>query len=141
MARLICRCMGLSDHRIETAVREGALADLDAIAASTGAGGGCGSCRGDLLEILGDVRGAPVPESVRRANHARVEAEALRRVEAALYGSVCARLPAGTQIELISVAGLRVELHVASGDGPELRALVAERLAKLVCADLDVVYA
>jgi bacterioferritin-associated ferredoxin len=140
MARLICRCMGLSSRRIEAAVRELALADLDAIVAATGAGGGCGSCRPDLIELLGDARGEPVPDSVRRANHARVAAEALRRVEAALYGSVCARLPAGTQIELISVAGLRVELHVASGDSPELRALVAERLAKIVCAELDVAF-
>jgi len=141
MARLICRCMGLSDRHIEAAVREGALADVDAIAAATGAGGGCGSCRPDLLEILADVHGGAVLESVRRANRARVEAETLRRVESALYGSVCARLPPGTQIELISVAGLRVELHVAAGDAPELRALVAERLAKLVCIDLEVVFA
>jgi len=140
MARLICRCMGLASHRIEAAVREHGLADLDAIAAETGAGGGCGSCRGDLAEILADARGKPVPDSVRRANRTRVEAEALRRVEGALYGSVCARLPPGTQIELISVSGLRVELHVARGDVPELRALVAERLAKLVCADLEVAF-
>ena len=132
--------MGLTDRRIEAAVREGALADLEAIAAATGAGGGCGSCRPDLLEILADARGEPVPDSVRRANHARVEAEALRRVESALYGSVCARLPAGVQIELISVAGLRTELHVAAGDAPELRALVAERLAKLVCAELEIAF-
>jgi bacterioferritin-associated ferredoxin len=140
MARLICRCMGLSSRRIEAVVRERSLADLDAIAAETGAGGGCGSCRTDLQEILAEVRGEPVPESVRRANRARVEAEALRRVEAALYGSVCARLPAGTQIELISVAGLRVELHVARGDAPELRALVSERLAKLVCVELEIAF-
>ena len=132
--------MGLSSGRIEAAVREHGLADLDAIAAATGAGGGCGSCRGDLVEILGDARGEPVPDPVRRANRARVEAEALRRVEAALYGSVCARLPAGAQIELISVAGLHVALHVSRGDAPELRALVAERLAKLVCADLEVAF-
>jgi bacterioferritin-associated ferredoxin len=133
--------MGLTDRRIEAAVREHALADLDAIAAATGAGGGCGSCRADLHEILCDVRGEPVPDAVRRANHARVEAETLRRVESALYGSVCARLPPGTQVELISVAGLRVELHVASGDAPELRELLAERLAKIVCAELEVVFA
>jgi bacterioferritin-associated ferredoxin len=140
MARLICRCMGLSSRRIEAAVRELALADREALSGATGAGGGCGSCRPDLLEILADAHGAPVLESVRRANRARVEAEALRRVEAALYGSVCARLPAAAQVELISVAGLRVELHFARGDAPELRALVAERLAKIVCGDLEVVF-
>ena len=61
-------------------------------------------------------------------------------METALFGSIAARLPASAQLELISVDGLRVELHAARGDTPELRALVAERLAKLVCAELEVVF-
>ncbi len=122
-------------------VREHGLVDVDSIAETLGAGGGCGSCRPDLEEILADLRGTPLPEAVRRQNRLRGESEALRRVDSALFGSIAARLPAGTEIELLSVAGLRVELHVARGDGPELRALVAERLCKLVCSDLEVVFA
>lgn len=141
MVRLICRCMGMSSRRIEAFVREHGVSDVDSIAERLGAGSGCGSCRPDLEEILADVRGAPLPEAIRRANRDRGEAEAARRVETALFGSIAARLPAGTEIELVSVAGLRVELHVAQGDSPELRALVEERLCKLVCEELEVAFA
>jgi len=140
MARLICRCMGLSSRRIAELVRARGLADVDAIAESLGAGGGCGSCRPDLEEILADLCGAPLGEAIRRENRVRGEAAALRRVEATLFGSIVARLPAATELELVSVAGLRVELHVARGDSPELRALVAERLRKVVCGELEVVF-
>lgn len=132
--------MGLSSRRIGELARSRGLADLDAIGRACGAGTGCGTCRPELEELLADLRGEPVAELVRRANRARNAAEALRRVETALFGSIAARLPPGARIELISVDGLRVELHASAGDSPELRALVAERLAKLVCAELEVVF-
>ena len=59
----------------------------------------------------------------------------------ALFGSIAARLPAPTQVELISVDGLRVELHLSRNDLPEVRALIGERLRKLVCHELEVVFA
>jgi len=130
--------MGMSSRCVAELVRERGLADLESIAESLGAGGCCGSCRPDLEELLADLRGMPLPESVRRANRARGEAEALRRVDAVLFGSIVARLPPGAELELVSVAGLQVELHVSQGDSPELRALVAERLQKLVCVELEV---
>ncbi|MEX2205093.1 MAG: (2Fe-2S)-binding protein [Myxococcota bacterium] len=140
MTRLLCRCMGMSSRCVADLARERGLTDLESIAESLGAGGCCGSCRPDLEEILADLRGAPLPESVRRANYLRGEAEALRRVDAVLFGGIAARLPPGAELELVSVAGLRVELHVSHGDSPELRALVAERLQKLVCAELEVLF-
>ncbi len=140
MARLVCRCMGMSNRRIAEVARACSLADLQAIGEHLGAGGCCGSCRPDLEEILADLRGAPLPESIRRANRLRGECEALRRVESALFGSIAARLPPGTEVELLSVAGLRVELHLRHGDCAELRTLLAERLQKLVCGELEVVF-
>ena len=132
--------MGMSSQRVADLVRERGLVDVDAIAESLGAGGCCGSCRPDLEEILADLRGEPLPDPIRRANHARSEAEALRRVEAVLFGGIAARLPPGTEVELISVAGLRAELHFANGDSPELRELVTERLQKQVCVELEVLF-
>ena len=132
--------MGMSSQCVADLVRERGLTDLESIAESLGAGGCCGSCRPDLEEILAELRGAPLPESVCRANRVRGEAEALRRVEDVLFGSIVARLPPGTEVELVSVAGLRAELHVALGDSADLRALVAERLRKLVCVELEVVF-
>ena len=139
MSRLVCRCMGLSSRRIEELVRERGLADLTSLALQGGAGAGCGTCRPELEEILADLSGEPYPESARRANRAKNASESHRRVETALVG-VAARLPPPAQVELISVAGLRVELHFSRSDLPELRALVAERLRKLVCGELEVLF-
>jgi bacterioferritin-associated ferredoxin len=141
MVRLACRCMGLSSRRIAELVRDRGLGDLTSLALEAGAGAGCGTCKPELEEILADLAGQPVPESVRRANRAKNSAESLRRVETALFGSIAARLPPPTQVELISVDGLRVELHLSRNDLPELRALIAERLQKLVCNELEVVFA
>jgi len=131
--------MGLSSRKIEELARARRAADLESLAA-LGAGAGCGTCRPELEEILADVAGIPVADSVRRANRARNAVEAYRRVETALFGGIAARLPPGTRVELVSVDGLRVELHVAANDLPEVRALVAERLMKLVCSELEVVF-
>jgi hypothetical protein len=49
-------------------------------------------------------------------------------------------LPASAQLELISVDGSRSRAPRARGDTLELRALVGERLAKLVCTELEVVF-
>ncbi|MFI5314821.1 MAG: (2Fe-2S)-binding protein [Myxococcota bacterium] len=140
MARLACRCMGLSSRRIAELLRGGEIRDLDALALACGAGGGCGTCRPELEEMLADTAGVPVQDSVRRANRARNGAETLRRVETALFGSISARLPPATLVELVSVDGLRVELHLAVNDLPEVRALIADRLRKLVCAEIEVVF-
>jgi bacterioferritin-associated ferredoxin len=131
--------MGLSSRRIAELARERGASDLESLAAF-GAGAGCGSCRPELEEILADVAGVPVADSVRRANRARNAVEVFRRVETALFGSIAARLPPGTRIDLVSVDDLRVELHLAANDRPEVRALVAERLTKLVCPELEVVF-
>ena len=139
MARLVCRCMGFSSRRIEELVRERGLADLTALALEAGAGAGCGTCRPELEEIIADVMGEPVLDSARRANRARNEQESWRRVETALLG-IAARLPPPAELELLAVDGLRVVLRLARADLPELRALVAERLVKLVCAELEVVF-
>jgi len=138
-ARLVCRCMGLSSLQIEKLVRDRGLADLTSLALEAGAGAGCGTCRPELEEMLAELAGEAVPESLRRANRARNAAEALRRVETALLG-VAARLPPPTEVELRSMDGLRVELHLARNDLPELRALIRERLCKLVCTELEVVF-
>jgi len=132
--------MGLSSRSLAEVMRERGLRDLEALAVATGAGTGCGTCRPELEELLADASGRPVSESVRRANRARNAAETLRRVETALFGSIAARLPPATQVELVSVDGLRAELHLAANDLPEVRALISERLRKLVCAELEVAF-
>ena len=48
----ICRCFSVGEARIERAIRDHKLTDVDGITRTTKAGGGCGSCRVDLGIIL-----------------------------------------------------------------------------------------
>jgi bacterioferritin-associated ferredoxin len=62
---IVCLCEGLSERVIEQAVRDGATT-VRAVARSTGAGTGCGSCVCDVRRILDQARGsaaAPRPEA------------------------------------------------------------------------------
>jgi bacterioferritin-associated ferredoxin len=137
--RLACRCMGFSSRRVTELAREHGCTDVESLGLATGAGDGCGTCRPELEELLADLRGEPVSEAARRANRDRNACEALRRVESALFVNVLPRLPAGTQVELLEMDGLRVLLQLGKANDTEtLRALIAERLAKLVCAELEV---
>ena len=52
---IVCLCEGLSERVIEQAVREGATT-VRAVARSTGAGTGCGSCVCDVRRILDQTR-------------------------------------------------------------------------------------
>ena len=47
----VCVCSAVSDRQVERALDEGADS-LDALAAKTGAGACCGSCRPLLLKII-----------------------------------------------------------------------------------------
>ncbi len=50
------------------------------------------------------------------------------------------KLPAGSRLEIVWVEGLQVELQVTPELEAELRALIADKLRKVVCPDLEVVF-
>jgi bacterioferritin-associated ferredoxin len=54
----VCVCSAVSDRQVERALEEGADS-LDALAAKTGAGACCGSCRPLLLNIIEERRYTP----------------------------------------------------------------------------------
>ncbi|MBL0030563.1 MAG: (2Fe-2S)-binding protein [Rhodanobacteraceae bacterium] len=56
-AMFVCVCSAVTDRQIERAIAGGAD-HLDAIAAETGAGACCGSCRPLLLDIIEQHAGA-----------------------------------------------------------------------------------
>ena len=51
----ICACLGVSMTTVTAAIADGA-ASLDAVAASTGAGGNCGSCRPEIRALIRAAR-------------------------------------------------------------------------------------
>ena len=135
--RLICRCLRVASPRIVNACQNEGIADLCGIQKALRAGTGCGTCHPEIEEILAEFRGEPISRLEQMENAMVCRDETQQRVEASLYSGIAPRLPPGTEIELISVAGLRVELHL-SPDDAALRDGIAERLRKLVCADLEI---
>ena len=138
--RLVCRCIGVSSTRIATAVRAGS-SDTDAVGRATGAGTGCTTCHPEILEILGACRGEPVPTLTRETNRRTCAEETRHRISAALDLGPADMLPPGTSLELVCAEGLRVELRLTPPGGPALESALAEKLRKLVCGELEVVFA
>jgi hypothetical protein len=93
----------------------------------------------EIEEMLAAIEGNPIPAESRAENRRVCHEETRLRVEASLCGGISRQLPPGVQLELVSISGLTVDLHLTSRDA-SLRAEVADRLRKLVCDDLDVLF-
>jgi bacterioferritin-associated ferredoxin len=137
-ARLVCRCMGISSTRIAAALQAEPLRDIEQVGAATGAGTVCGSCHAEIEELLAERAGRPWPEAQVRENRRAGYAASLTRVEAVLYQAIAPRLLPATDVELISLEGLQLELHLRGEDTPGVRESIAQRLRKLVCTDIAV---
>ncbi len=70
----VCICRAVKDSRIHLAIAEGA-STVDDVEAACGAGGDCGSCRGEIADMIDEHREskcANCPNAARdiRASHA-----------------------------------------------------------------------
>ena len=139
--RLVCRCLGVASPRIYGAVRAQGLASVPEVTKAVRAGGGCGLCHPEIEEILAEVRGEPVDPGIVLENQLVCRQETQARVGASLESLIRPRLEAlGATLEDFAVEGLRVRVRVRLGTatGEDAERLVAEKLRKYVCEDLEV---
>jgi NifU-like protein len=137
--RLVCRCLGVASPRIYRAVRAQGLASVPEVTKAVRAGGGCGLCHPEIEEILAEVRGEPVDPGVALENGLVCRQETQARVGASLESLIRPRLEAlGATLEDFAVEGLRVRVRLGGAAGEEALRLVAEKLRKYVCEDLEV---
>ncbi len=136
--RLVCRCLGVSSLRIAGVAREGART-IEEVQERLPAGRACTSCRPEIEEILAAVHGEPYPAHRAEQNRRSCQEESERRISNAVYGAIALQLPAAVSIELVAVQGLTVDLHIGGADKSACRR-IAERLRKMVCRDLLVVF-
>jgi len=54
---IVCHCFGVTDRKIERAIRENNLKTVEQVTHYTKAGGGCGTCHEEIQAILDRVRG------------------------------------------------------------------------------------
>jgi bacterioferritin-associated ferredoxin len=128
----------VSSVRIAEAVRAQNLCSVEQVARSTRAGSGCGTCHEEIEEIVRVCRGESIADWARFDNRTVCRDETQRRVEASLDFGVLPRLSRGHFVELVGLEGLRVDLHLLPKRDAELEAWIADRLRKLVCAELEV---
>ena len=138
--RLVCRCIGVSSARIAAAVRAGST-DSDAVGRATSAGGGCTTCHPEILEILGACLGEPVPALTSETNRRTCAEQTRLRISDAVDLGPARMLPPGMSLELVCAEGLRVELLLTPRGSRALEGALTEKLRKLVCSELEVVFA
>lgn len=132
--------MGVSSVRIADAIRAQQLETLAEVRDATRAGTGCGSCHPEIDEVLCALRGDAVPDWARFDNRQFCADETERRVEASLEFTVAPLLARGLFMELVAVDGLRVEIHLGPKRDAETEAWISEKLRRLVCTDLEVLF-
>ncbi len=136
--RLVCRCLGVSSLRIASAVRRGAHT-LDEIQERLPAARGCSSCRPEIEEILAAVRGLDYPAELKEQNRRSCQEDGERRVANAVHGTLALRLPDDVTLELVSIQGLTVDLHL-EGANKSMQVRLANKLRQIVCPDLLVIF-
>ncbi len=53
--RLVCSCFGITEPYLRRKIRELSLRTVDEVTGALKAGGACGTCRGDIQDIINDV--------------------------------------------------------------------------------------
>jgi NifU-like protein len=138
-ARLVCRCMGVASPRIYAAVRAQGLRGVAQVTKAVRAGGGCGMCHPEIEEILAEVHGDPLDPAASLENQLICRQETQARIEGSLESLVRPRLAAiGATLEAVAIDGLRVRVRLGGAADAEVARLVAEKLRKYVCEDLEV---
>ena len=55
--KIVCTCFGITDKEIEKVIIENDLDSVEQVTNYCKAGGGCGSCRGEIQQIIEKIRG------------------------------------------------------------------------------------
>lgn len=53
--RLVCSCFGITEPYLRRKIRELKLRDVDAVTGAIKAGGACGTCRGEIQDIINEI--------------------------------------------------------------------------------------
>ncbi len=142
---LVCKCFGVTDRKIERAIRENNLSTVDEVTNYTKAGGACGSCHGKIEEILRRVGKeiSPPPAGIEKKNLTNLQR--MKLVQETLDREVRPELRKdGGDLELVDIEGKVVKvrlLGMCAGcqvAGFTLKDLVGGKLREFVEPDIVV---
>lgn len=147
--KVTCICFGVTETDIERAIRENHLTSVEEVTNYTKAGGGCGGCHDDILEIIARVSGkksVEIPATTVAPPKRLTNIQKIQMIQETITREIRPTLAKdGGDIELIDVDGNTVivsmrgtcsQCRVASFT---LRDVVQAKLREFVSEDLVVV--
>lgn len=142
---IVCKCFGVTDKKIERTIRENHLTTVEDVTNYTKAGGGCGSCRSRIEEILRRVRSESPAPAKAAPGKVLTNLQRVRLVQETLDREVRPQLQKdGGDLELVDVEGKNVKvrlLGMCAGCQVSqftLRDLVESKLREFVEPDISV---
>lgn len=143
--QIVCKCFGVTDKKIERAIKENNLKSIEDVTNYTKAGGACSSCHWKIEEIIRRAQVDMGHEQIERECKPLTNLERMRLVEETLDREVRPELKKdGGDLELVDIEGKLVKvrlLGMCSGCQVAtftLRDLVGAKLREFVEPDIDV---
>ncbi|OHB60729.1 MAG: Fe-S cluster assembly protein NifU [Planctomycetes bacterium GWF2_42_9] len=108
--KIVCTCFGVTDKEIEKVVIENNLDSVEQVTNFCKAGGGCGSCRGEIQMIIDRIRGKNEAEAPKAHEHKKLtNIQKIQLVQKTISDQVRPLLKAhGGDIDLVDVEGNKV---------------------------------
>lgn len=108
--RVVCTCFGVTEPEIEDVIRQNNLTSVEDVTNYCKAGGGCGTCQGDIADIISRISGEPVKVQETPPPHKKMtNIQKIKLIEETIEREIRpALLQDGGDIELIDVEGDRV---------------------------------
>mgnify|MGYP001614063712 FL=1 len=142
---IVCKCFGVTNKKIERAIRENNLTTVEQVTNYTKAGGMCGACKPQIEDIIEDVRRAMGKEVKKEAPRVLTMVQKMKLIEETLQSEIRPELEKdGGGVELIDIDGNRVVIqlrgmcsgcHVSS---VTIKSFIAPKLREFVSPELTV---
>jgi NifU-like protein len=146
--RVVCTCFGVTEPDIVRAIRENGLKTVAEVTHFTKAGGGCGSCHGEIEEILERIAGVEpeTPAPAARPSGRMTNVRKIQLIQETIDREVRPILQkGGGDLELVDVEGNTVIVAMRGRcvqcrlTGNTISDIVEPKLREFVSEDLTVV--
>ena len=145
VGRVVCKCFGTTEEKLRQVIRENNIDNLDGVQNFCKAGGGCGNCKHDILEILNDEIEKRLIEQPKKVMS---KTQMIIKVNNVLENIVAPELRKdGGDIELIDIENNKifVKLKGSCKNCPShnltLKNFVENKLKELVSQEIEVIEA
>ena len=108
--KIVCTCFGVTDKEIEKVIIENDLDSVEQVTNYCKAGGGCGSCRGEIQQIIDKIRGKKETGAVTESHPKKLtNLQKIQLIQRTIAEQVRPLLKThGGDIDLIDVEGSKV---------------------------------